>query len=100
MVCDETAGGDSLEREEVVGQSTGQDRHDAALEYLSGERLKMLSTISRIDPVMALETELAQANLSLYLRLTPMEQIQWPQVAEEMDRLDRQRDGRLLHEGD
>lgn len=39
-----------------------------------------------------LEVELAQANLALYVRLTPMEEIQWPAVAAELDRLERLRD--------
>jgi hypothetical protein len=39
-----------------------------------------------------MEAELAAANLSLYLRLTPMEQIQWREVAAAWDRLDRMRE--------
>ena len=37
----------------------------------------------------ALELVVAAANLSLYVRLTPMELIRWPQVAAALDRLDR-----------
>lgn len=41
--------------------------------------------------VSELETELTQANLSLYLQLTPIDEIQWCEVAAAWDRLDRGR---------
>ena len=47
--------------------------------------------MQRPTTIEALEVELAQANLSLYLQLTPMEEIQWPQVAEVWDRLEQGR---------
>ncbi len=49
--------------------------------------------LMRIDG--ELEAEVAQANLSLYVQLTPMEAIQWPQVAAALERLDRLREGTM-----
>ena len=38
-----------------------------------------------------LDLDVAAANLSLYLQLTPMDQIEWRQVAAALDRLERLR---------
>jgi hypothetical protein len=52
----------------------------------------MMQPNGSANSLMAMEAELAAANLSLYLRLTPMEPIQWREVAAAWDRLDRMRE--------
>lgn len=51
----------------------------------------MMQLNGSVNPLVAMELELATANLSLYLQLTPMEKIDWPAVAEAWDRLERVR---------
>lgn len=45
----------------------------------------------RVDGLSVLEAEVAQANLSLYVQLTPMDEIRWDQVGAAWDRLERVR---------
>jgi hypothetical protein len=89
IVLDETEEGDPFEREEVAGESVGPDRDDAALGSLSHRGCTMTQLNGRVDRLSALEAEVAQANLSLYLQLTPMEEIRWREVAAAWDRLER-----------
>lgn len=48
----------------------------------------MMQLNGSVNPLVAMELELATANLSLYLQLTPMEKIDWPAVSEAWDRLE------------
>lgn len=51
----------------------------------------MMQLNGSVNPLVAMEVELAAANLSLYLQLTPMEKIDWHAVGEAWDRLERVR---------